>query len=104
MADHEQLEKRIIYLENVLENLIGSDRYTIQKTIQMFDERNFQLGKNKGTKFGTETSQLLSFYGVTTVNQPEAVPEPTGGSTIDSQARGAINDIRSRLIELGLTA
>ena len=46
----EQLEERIVYLENILGNLVGSDRYTIQQTIEMFDERNIKFVKNYGTK------------------------------------------------------
>ena len=105
----EQLEERIVYIENILGNLVGSDRYTIQKTIQMFDERNFQLGKNVGTKFGTETSQLLAFYGNTAVNQPDTVADPNnqGGSYVQSDVQsivGKVNEIIDRLQELGLIA
>lgn len=61
------------------------------------------LGVN-GTKFGTATTNKLSFYGVTTVDQPATVSDPSGGVTVDSSARTAINAIIDRLQELGLIA
>ena len=80
------------------------ERYTFQKNIQIFDARNIQLGRTNGTKIGTATDQLLAFYGVTPVNQPATVADPSGGLTVDGPSRGAINSIIDRLQELGLIA
>ena len=57
-----------------------------------------------GTKIGTATNQLLGFYGVTPVNQPDTISDPSGGTTVDSEARTAINALIDRLQELGLIA
>ena len=57
-----------------------------------------------GTQIGTATDQLLGFYGATPVNQPETIADPSGGATVDSEARTAINALIDRLQELGLIA
>jgi hypothetical protein len=57
-----------------------------------------------GIKIGSATTSLLGFYGVTPVDQPATVTDPTGGGTQDAEARTAINAIIDRLQELGLIA
>lgn len=74
-------EERIAKLEmtvSQLSQLIASDRYTVQKHIQMFDGRNMQLGLTTGTKIGTATTQKIGFYGVTPVVQPIAPATAAG--------------------------
>jgi hypothetical protein len=61
-------------------------------------------GTLRGIKIGSATSSLLGFYGATPVDRPATVTDPTGGGTIDTEARTAINDIIDRLQELGLIA
>jgi hypothetical protein len=61
-------------------------------------------GTLRGIKIGSATSSLLGFYGVTPVDQPDTVTDPTGGGTVDAEARTAINTIIDRLQELGLIA
>jgi len=97
-------EQRIERLEGLIAKLIASDRYTIQRNIQMFDGRNIQLATGTGTKIGTAATQKLGFYGVTPVDQPATVGDPSGGATIDSAARTAVSAIIDRLQELGLIA
>ena len=43
--------------------------------------------------FGVSPSSTIGFYGVTKVTQAGAISNPSGGATIDSQARTAINSI-----------
>jgi hypothetical protein len=83
-----------------------------------FDRVNFRWASNefiidaeaggtgtlRGIKIGSATSSLLGFYGATPVDRPATVTDPTGGGTIDAEARTAINDIIDRLQELGLIA
>jgi len=83
-----------------------------------FDRVNFRWASNefiidaeaggtgtlRGIKIGSATSSLLGFYGATPVDRPATVADPTGGGTIDAEARTAINDIIDRLQELGLIA
>ena len=89
---NEEEVKRIIQEE--LSGLLGLERYTFQKHIQLFDGRNIQTGRATGTKIGTATDQLLAFYGVTPVNQPATISDPSGGGTQDAEARTAINAIK----------
>lgn len=57
-----------------------------------------------GTSIGNSSASLLSFYGVTPVDQPATISDPSGGTVIDTQSRTAINTIIDRLQELGLVA
>ena len=83
---------------------IRSDRFTFSKLIQMLDGRNFQFGRGTGTKIGTATDQKLSFYGVTPVDQPATVSDPSGGGTVDTEARTAIIALIDRNQEIGTIA
>ena len=83
-----------------------------------FDRVNFRWASNefiidaeaggtgtlRGIKIGSATSSLLGFYGATPVDRPATVTDPTGGGTIDAEARTAVNAIIDRLQELGLIA
>ena len=48
--------------------------------------------------------KLLGFYGATPVTQRSHIADPTGGSTVDTEARTAINSILQQLADLGLQA
>jgi hypothetical protein len=102
----EQVKKLIL---EVLQDLIGNNRYTFQKNLQIFDGRNIQLGRTTGTIIGTEgynnagdVGQKLGFFGATPVIQQAHVGNPNGGAVQDSQARGAIIAILSNLENYGL--
>lgn len=45
----------------------------------------------------------IGFYNKTPIAQSAAITAPAGGATIDSEARTAINSIRTTLTNLGLT-
>jgi len=81
-----------------------SDKIVFSRDMKIDNGRNFQFGRNEGTKFGTSIDQLISFYGVQPVNQPAKVDDPTGGATVDTQARNAVIFLIDRLEELGLIA
>lgn len=98
----EQQVREII--KNELRELFYPDRYIFHKTIQVLDGRNIQVGKSNGTKIGTETTQKLGFFNKTPIVQVSAIAAPSGGATIDAEARTAINSIRTALTNLGLTA
>ena len=95
----EQKVREIIRQE--LGNFILTDKYIFEKLVQFLDGRNIQLGKTTGTKIGTASDQKLSLWGVTPVDQPETVSDPSGGGTVDSQARTAVIAIIDRMQELG---
>ena len=106
MTEIEILQRRVEELENKISALIASDRYTIQRTIQMFDGRNIQLAKGTGTKIGTESTQKIGFLGKTPVSQQASIADPSGAGDagVDQPARTAINSILDVLDAFGFTA
>lgn len=91
-------------IRDELQEFLASDRYIFHKKIQILDGRSIQVGKTNGTKIGTESTQKMGFYGVTPVVQASAITSPSGGATVDSQARTAIDAIRTALTNIGITA
>ena len=61
-------------------------------------------GTKRGVKFGGASTDELGFFGATPVDQPATVADPSGGSTVDTEARAAIAAVIDRLQELGLMA
>jgi hypothetical protein len=61
-------------------------------------------GIKRGVKFGGASTDELGFFGATPVDQPATVSDPSGGSTVDTEARAAIAAVIDRLQELGLMA
>ena len=98
------LELRITQLEDRLNKLEKSNRFVFEKDIEMSNGRNFQFSTSTGTKIGTGTTQKIGFFNKTPVVQQSAISSPSGGATVDSQSRSAIDSIRTALINLGLTA
>lgn len=67
-------------------------------------EKGSAGGTLRGLRIGGSSSALVGFYGATPVDRPDTVADPTGGATIDAEARTAIGLIIDRLQELGLIA
>jgi len=61
-------------------------------------------GIKRGVRFGGASTDELGFFGATPVDQPATVADPSGGSTVDTEARAAIAAVIDRLQELGLIA
>ena len=61
-------------------------------------------GTKRGLQICTAATDELGFFGATPVDQPATVADPSGGITVDTQARAAVADIIDRLQELGLIA
>lgn len=92
-------------MKEKLDKLMKSDRYVFERDIEMSNGRNFQFGTDYGNIIATEPTQKLSFYGQTPpVVQPSAPALPTGGATIDSQARTWITACYNRMSNHGLWA
>lgn len=104
MPEIQQLENRIQVLENILSQLVKSDKYYFGKHITLADGLNISISTGTGTKMGTATGQKISVYGVTPVIQAGAISSPSGGATVDAQARIAIDSIRTALTNFGITA
>jgi len=102
-------DERITRLENLLFQILRSDRFIFAKDLQIQDGRDIQVGRSTGTKIGTGTDQKLGFFNATPVVRQSAVTTPTGGGgtasdAIDITARTAIGQIKTALSALGLTA
>ena len=78
--------------------------HTFEKSMQILNGRDIQVGRSIGTRIGTATDQKIGFFGKAPVAQQGAISAPSGGATIDSQARTAITSIITTLQTLGLTA
>jgi len=75
------------------------------KRIMTFDDTiNIAFNSTTGTKIGTGTTQKLAFWNVTPVVQPAHIADPTGGATVDSEARSAINSILAQMATTGMQA
>jgi len=99
-----QLQDRVQKLESIISNLAYSDRYISQRTFEFLDSKNMIFGHQVGTKIGTEASQKIAFYGKTPVIQASSISQPSGGLTVDSPARTAINSILTALSNIGIIA
>lgn len=62
MNETEQLKQRITQLENLVNQLIGVDRYRLMKDVE--------LSAAHGTRIGTSPSQKIAFFGADPVNRP----------------------------------
>lgn len=96
-----KLEKKLDDFIVMYQRIHFIDRDVFNNKIVL--NNNIEIGKN-GTKFGTSTSDKIAFFGGTPVDQPAAVSDPSGGATVDSQARTAIIAVIDRLQELDLIA
>lgn len=76
----------------------------ISGTWNLADGMAFVFGATTGTKIGTGATQKIGFWNATPVVQPSAVADPSGGATVDTEARAAVADLLSRLRTLGLIA
>lgn len=99
MNENEQLMARIKRLEEQLQVL--TDKVVFNKDIMMQDGRDIIVAKGTGTKIGTEVTQKLGFFGATPVVRQASIATPSGGVTIDSSARTAIDALITRLEVLG---
>jgi len=64
-------------------------------------DKNIILGTTAGTKIGTATNQKLGFFNATPVVQPSATP---ANATDLATALTLVNDLKSKLVTLGLIA
>jgi hypothetical protein len=99
-----ELEQMVTTLKGRLDDYEKTDRFIYSKLVQFLDGRNIQLGRTTGTMIGTASDQKLGFFGHAPVAQQSHISAPSGGTTVDSSARTAINQIISLLQTLGLTS
>jgi hypothetical protein len=81
-----ELEQRIENLEKMLADFIGSDRYTTQKDLQIFDGRKIIAGTANGLIIASAGTEKLGFFGNTPVVQfdnPTGRQDTSGSSGVD---------------------
>lgn len=61
--------KRLEKIEEILSKLLASDRYIIQRDLQLLDGRNIIIASGTGTQMGSNASSKLGFYDATPVTQ-----------------------------------
>lgn len=80
-----------------------NDKVYANGTFYFKDGSTINLGSSTGTKVGA-TGDKIGFFGKAPAGQQATITTPTGGGTIDSQARSSIGEIKTVLTNLGLTA
>ena len=108
--DYQQLRQEVDDLANKLEAFLSiyyrsdyPDKYVFTKKV-VLNNQNLDTEGNNGMKIGNSSSKL-SVYGETPVVQASAISAPTGqANDLDSEARTAINLIRTALTNFGITA
>ena len=89
-----------------MENNLSQKINDLEKELKMLKDEFYRYN-DVSSKVETKAMSFKSrvgFFGKQPIEQPAAVSSPTGGVTIDSQARTAIDSLRSTLQNLGLTA
>lgn len=104
----EELQARVLELEGI----IGKQNYTKSQITfikKILCKNGFSFSGDLptdtivGMKIGTGATQKLGFFGKTPVVQQTRPSSPSGGGTIDTQARTVIINILDLLTALGLT-
>ena len=85
-----QLQKEVAHLTDLYFRTNGIDNSTFSVDVKM----------NNSVYFGK--AGKVGFFGKTPILQGATIADPSGGATVDSQARTAINSLIDRLQDLGL--
>lgn len=97
----------VMLAEQPIESVIRTqaDRTIHQKSIQLLDGKNIQVGRTNGTMIGTAADQKIGFYGTTPIVKQNAITGPSGSGTagVDTPARNAITLIIAALKNIGIT-
>lgn len=96
-------EEKIANLERELEELKIIVLAVIQRNSIVL-EKDVVISAQNGIRIGTTTGGKIGFFNATPVAQQATIADPSGGATVDTQARTAINSILDVLDALGFTA
>jgi len=94
----------IYYRTHFIDKDVFANPVYINNGLFIKDGISLATGKTTGLKIGTSTTDKLAFFNKTPVVQQVAITAPAGGATVDSEARTAINAIRTLLTLFGFTA
>ena len=75
--------------------------FTLNGTMTLNNGVNFSVGTATGSKIATSATQKIAFYGATPIVQPSATPVD---ATDLATALTLVNDLKSKLVTLGLIA
>lgn len=98
-----QLDDRLTQLEQQLGGL-SNDTRQVQVIRNAIAGTNLKTLSIEIEKDLNHDGTLVGFYGKAPVTQQASADNPSGGVTIDNEARSSINQLISRLDNLGLTA
>ena len=93
----------IYYRNNFLDKEIMSKQLELRNKLSLSDGTNIEIGGTNGSKIGGSSSKI-GFFGSNPTSKQSSIASPSGGTTVDSQARTAINTIITVLQNLGLTS
>lgn len=108
------MEQRIAQLEREIAELKAEyyrDNFSLLQTFRKevnflntvsIKDTTLALGSTTGTKIGA-TGDKVGFLGATPIVRQGAITNPSGGATVDTQARSAISAILSVLQSFGFT-
>ncbi len=109
------MDNEIIQLKNQVESLTQqvklltdlqyknnfSDLIIFDKRVRF--NRNITIGQD-GLRIGMSPTEKVSLFGENPVIQQAAISPPSGGATIDSQARTAISSLITLMSTFGFTS
>jgi hypothetical protein len=107
--EYEQLVQLVRTQQNILNQLVKSDRYVFQRDLQFLAGRNFQFDTANGTKIGTGALQKIGFWDATPIVQPAHVANANNVGAAYSQSEvqdiaDTLNTLISRLENAGILA
>ena len=94
----------LYYRTNMPDRTVYPNKVYFNNGVFFKDGTIISSGGTLGMKIGSSATEKLGFFGKTPVDQPATVSAPSGGATVDTESRTAINSIISRIKELGLIA
>lgn len=77
---------------------------TFSGNIALADGKHIILNTANGSQIGTSSTQKIAFLGATPVTQRSHVSDPSGGSTVDTEARSALASVLDILEAFGFMA
>lgn len=106
----ERLEQKLdtfldlYYRTNMLDKTVYPNKVYFNGGIFFKDGTVISSGGTLGMKIGSATTEKIGFLGAVPISRQSAISAPSGGATVDSQSRTAINSIITTLQNYGFIA